>query len=103
MRGLGSINGVVKDSNHRPLADVNVVIETGPTHPDLAALTGPDGVFSFGSLRPGNYVLRAFGGAITGDAIEVPVFGGKTAFVEISVKSDVIDDTDDNGDIIDEN
>jgi hypothetical protein len=78
----GKIRGVVK-SEQGPIIDAQVVIEDGPQHPDIAALTDDQGRFSFGSLTPGKYVIRVYGSGGASDPIQVPVIRGKTAFVEV--------------------
>ena len=79
---MGSINGIIRDANNTPLENVNVLIVSGPSHHDIAAVTGIDGQFSLGSLQPGNYVLKAFG-QMERDEVPVQVLPDQTPFVEI--------------------
>lgn len=88
MKSTGSIEGIIRDGHHAPLAEVNVVIVSGSTHADIAAITGADGTFGFSNLRPGFYSLKAFGVTAESDRVAVQVFPGKTAFVEIILGSD---------------
>lgn len=90
---MGSIQGRVTDADEQPMEDVTVMIVTGPTHQDIAALTGSDGMFSFSSLKPGNYVLRAQSDSASIDSIDVRVRARRVAFVEITL---------DPGDVVDE-
>lgn len=90
---MGSIQGRVTDADQQPMEEVTVMIVTGPTHQDLAALTGSDGTFSFSSLKPGNYVLRAQSDSASIDSIDVRVRARRVAFVEITL---------DPGDVVDE-
>ncbi len=53
-----SIRGRVLLSDGTPVADVPVLIISGPTPlPDIAALTADDGSFRFDDLDPGSYGL----------------------------------------------
>lgn len=90
---MGSIKGIVKDSNNVPMEGVNMVILNGPTHPDIAALTDSYGMFAFSDLNPGNYTIKAYS-RVESDDISLNVFVGKTAFVEISMETDLREDKD---------
>lgn len=79
---MGAIVGIVRDTNNIPLEDVNLVIVAGPSHPDIAAITDSYGMFGFDNLRPGNYILKAFG-RVESDDIPVRLIRNKTPFVEI--------------------
>jgi hypothetical protein len=84
---MGIITGIIRNANDAPLADVNVLIVSGPSHHDIAAITGSDGKFSLSNLQPGNYVLKAFG-EVESEGIRVPVLSGQIPFVEIWLESD---------------
>jgi tetratricopeptide (TPR) repeat protein len=71
----GNLQGYVRDSSGRPLANATVFLEPATAAQTLAkstqtAHTGRDGQFSFGALPPGAYTLRAemngYGGAAVG-------------------------------------
>lgn len=94
MKLAGAIKGLVRDADDVPMEDVNIVIVTGPTHQDIAALTGADGSFGFSSLQPGNYVIKAYGSDVESDDIPVRVFTKKIAFVEIWLETDIVDEQD---------
>ncbi|WP_167855709.1 carboxypeptidase-like regulatory domain-containing protein [Hymenobacter fodinae] len=79
---MGSITGIVLNTHNLPVEDVNLVIVAGPSHPDIAALTDAKGLFSFDNLRPGHYIIKAFG-QVASDDIPVQVIRNKTPFVEI--------------------
>ncbi|WP_375438385.1 carboxypeptidase-like regulatory domain-containing protein [uncultured Hymenobacter sp.] len=85
---MGSITGIIRNTNHAPIENVNVLIVSGPAHTDIAAITGADGRFSFNSLRPGNYLLKAYG-QVESDEIPVPVLANKTPFVEIWLETTI--------------
>lgn len=84
MPRFGKILGKVVRAGGRPVEDLNVFVVSGPSHPDLAAITAPDGSFSLGALQPGRYVLSA------GERVEVEVLPGKVAFVEVTLTGDEV-------------
>ena len=56
----GEIAGRVLRPGGSPVAEAAVMIVGSPEpHPDIAALTGGDGGFSFRALSPGEYTLMA--------------------------------------------
>lgn len=67
----GSVAGVVVDVNGRPVMDAQVIIATGPAHPDIAAVTDRRGRFLLAGLSSGRYIVQA--GAIGWQAREVGV------------------------------
>lgn len=87
MKRTGSIEGIVRNSNEVPLEDVNIIIVSGATQQDIAAITGADGTFGFSNLLPGNYLLKAFSSRVESDRIPVRVVAGKIAFVEIYLEA----------------
>ena len=88
----GAIRGIVKDEYGIPLADITIVIVSGPDHQDMAALTGTDGRFDFGNLPTGRYLLRAYGNDSESKDIAVMVFPMKIAFIEVRIETAFIDD-----------
>ena len=94
MTRTGSIKGVVRDVDNRPIGEVAVMIVSGPSHSDIAALTSPDGSFAFSQLRPGRYAIQARGEQAESDPIQLSVRAAKVAFVEIWLDADVVDDLD---------
>jgi hypothetical protein len=85
---VGSITGIIRNTHDALLADVNVLIVSGPSHNDVAAITGADGQFSIHGLQPGAYVLKAFGQVESGE-IPVQVLPTQIPFVEIRLESDI--------------
>lgn len=85
---MGSITGIIRNSSRAPLEEVNVMIVSGPPHPDIASVTGADGRFSFNSLRPGKYILKAYG-KVESDEIPVEVLAKQTPFVEIWLENNL--------------
>jgi carboxypeptidase family protein len=92
MKPYGTIRGIVKDDFDEPVEDINVVIITGPSHPDVAPTTSSDGTFDFGNLQPGNYIIQAYGNNVESDPIPVRVNSRKVAFVEIWVETGTVED-----------
>jgi hypothetical protein len=92
MAGTGSIKGVVRDAGNRPIGEVAVMIVSGPSHSDIAALTSPDGSFAFSQLRPGRYAIQARGDRAASEPIPLNVRAAKVAFVQIWLDADVVDD-----------
>lgn len=92
---MGTITGIIRDPEDAPLESVNVIVVSGPSHHDIAAITGADGHFSINSLQPGNYVLKAFG-QVESDEIEVQVLPNQVPYVEIWLDSDDVEQDDDN-------
>jgi len=63
------LSGVVIDRTGRPVAGVRVALAAAPIDmPDIAALTGADGQFSFGVPIAGRYQVQAFGDDGSGTA-----------------------------------
>lgn len=79
---MGYITGIVRDTTNAPLEDVNMLIVSGPPHPDIVAVTDTEGRFGFENLRPGRYVLKAYG-RLESDEIPVQVRANQPPFVEI--------------------
>lgn len=90
---MGSITGIIRSSSHAPLEEVNVLIVSGPPHPDMAAVTGTDGRFSFNSLRPGKYLLKAYG-QVESDEIPVEVLAKQIPLVEIWLETNQVSKED---------
>lgn len=57
---MGSIQGTVKATSGVTPPEVTVLIDSGPPHPDIAALTNEAGQFSLTGLREGVYQVSAY-------------------------------------------
>ena len=57
---MGSISGTVTSKTGRMPAEVTVLIDSGPPHPEIAALAGTDGRFSLPGLVDGDYQISAY-------------------------------------------
>lgn len=79
---MGSITGIIRNADNAPLEEINVMIVSGPSHNDMAVITGRDGRFALNSLQPGKYILKARG-KVESKEIEVEVLPQKIPFVEI--------------------
>lgn len=80
----GEIRGTVLDAAGRGLADCAVMLGGGaPPHPDVAALTGETGEFSFLDLTPGRYEVIVRCGEAAPERRQVEVAAGEIVQVEI--------------------
>jgi len=50
---MGAIVGNITTTKGEPIADASVMVESGPSHPDLAAITDESGAYHLGDLEPG--------------------------------------------------
>lgn len=85
---MASITGIIRDTNNTPLENVTVLIVSGPSHHDVAAMTRADGQFSMRSLQTGDYVLKAVG-QVESEEIAVQVLSEQIPFIEIWLESEV--------------
>jgi hypothetical protein len=70
------IRGVVHDQHSLPLGGARVYFLSGPVPlPDVAAMTGPDGVFTLTAPVPGTY------------AIQCTLVDGRSAHRSVSVEA----------------
>jgi hypothetical protein len=82
MASLGSIAGRVLGPTGAPLPGVTVaIVASAQPHPDIAALTGADGSFRLGGLRPGEYRLEANANGAVKSATVTVVAGRSTPVV----------------------
>jgi Carboxypeptidase regulatory-like domain len=70
--GTAGLSGVV----HPPGATVRLLSESGRR---ATATTTPDGRYEFGTLSDGKYILQASAPGYATDALEVRIFGGRSA------------------------
>jgi hypothetical protein len=55
------VTGVVRDHRGKPVQGARVAVVSAPTDmPDIAALTGRDGRFTFAVPQPGSYTIACF-------------------------------------------
>ncbi|NCF67610.1 MAG: hypothetical protein GWP61_16725 [Chloroflexi bacterium] len=82
----GVIRGRVVDGQGRPVEEA-VVLITGdsPRHPDIAALTGVRGEYSFIDLLPGNYTLLVNVADYEAQKGTVEVFAGDTGRLDFVI------------------
>lgn len=81
----GAINGMVTDTQNKPLENVVIVIANttarGPIK-EIAPLTNAKGEFSLSGLPPGEYTLRASAPGYAPKNMKVNVEGTKTSSVD---------------------
>ena len=79
----GAIKGrVLRDG--QPVMDVPVSITEGPSHPDIAALTGANGEYMFNDLEPGYYVIQAYMDNANAVTKKCTVAAGQTTVLDLS-------------------
>jgi hypothetical protein len=82
----GEIAGRVLNGGGTPLAEATVMITSSPgPHPDIAALTGSGGEFSFRGLPPGEYTLLANAPGSPPQSRSVAVRLGEAAVLDFTV------------------
>lgn len=82
----GEIAGRVLGTAGTPVADAKVMITAAPgPHPDIAALTGTGGEFSFRGLAPGEYTLLANVPGAAPQTRTLSVAPGEAATLEFTV------------------
>jgi len=75
--GATVLSGTVVDPAGRPVAGATVAVVDAPVAvPDIAAITGDDGSFSFGVPAAGSYRVAAYGESGSGEATVVVDSGG---------------------------
>ena len=80
---LGAISGRVLRRGGAPVSGATVaMVGSAQPHRDIAAVTGTDGSFRFGSVAPGSYRVEARASGRVG-AADVVVAAGTPAAVEI--------------------
>jgi hypothetical protein len=84
-RATGSVSGRVVDTKGHPLAGALVVIESGPSHPDIAAESGADGGFGLAGLHAGRCLLRGEAEGFSRGFAEVTIIPGKRVSVTIQL------------------
>jgi hypothetical protein len=55
---MGTILGTVQTTQEEPVAEAAIMVASGPTHHDVAALSDENGEFRLSDLEPGRYVLQ---------------------------------------------
>lgn len=103
MQSSGTIRGIIRDADDFPMEEVQVMIVSGPAHADISAITGADGTFDMGSLRPGRYIIKAYASQAQSEDVPVRVYARKAAFVEMWLDEGELDSPiDESSDVVDE-
>lgn len=79
------VAGVVLEPSGEPVREAQVFVAGGPSHPDIAAITGENGRFSLGGLLAGRYRLRADADGFDPTTIEIAVAPGRRLELEIEL------------------
>lgn len=70
----------------RPVREAQVFVTGGPSHPDIAAITGENGRFSLGGLAAGRYRLQAEADGFDPTTVEMALAAGRRHEVEIELR-----------------
>src|SRR5277367_1575515 len=85
--GTGAISGTVTDPQGRAVPNATVVVTSLGTNQERTEVTGPDGVYKFSLLQPGNYRLKfTAAGFKTGEVSSVTVDVTETPTVNMALE-----------------
>jgi hypothetical protein len=82
---MGSIQGTVTTKSGRLPPEVAVLIDSGPPHPDIAALADECGRFSLTGLSNGNYQISAYVDGVRRATEQVHIGGDRPAEVQLDL------------------
>lgn len=85
---MGAIAGNITTSEGEPIADASVLVESGPSHPDLAAITDASGAYRLSDLNPGQYVVRVFAEGFLTMSGRVPVRDKQVTSLNVTLEED---------------
>lgn len=80
---MGSIQGTVTSKSGRLPPEVAVLIDSGPPHPDIAALADESGRFSLAGLGSGEYIISAYVDGVRQATECVHIGGNEPAEVQL--------------------
>ena len=80
---MGSIQGTVTIKSGRLPPEVAVLIDSGPPHPDIAALADETGRFSLTGLSNGEYIISAYVDGVRQATGHVQIHGNEPADVQL--------------------
>ncbi|HUE72725.1 MAG TPA: carboxypeptidase-like regulatory domain-containing protein [Pirellulaceae bacterium] len=80
---MGSIQGTVTRKSGRLPPEVAVLIDSGPPHPDIAALADATGRFSLTGLSNGEYIISAYVDGVRQATERVHIRGNEPAEVQL--------------------
>jgi hypothetical protein len=85
---MGTIVGYITTTEGEPIADASVIVESGPPHPDLAAITDESGAYRLSDLEPGQYVIRVFAEGFSTVSGRVPVRHGLVTRANLTLQQE---------------
>ncbi len=94
-----AIRGMVTTSAGEPIPDASVFVESGPSHPDIVAVTGVQGAYELSGLAPGVYVIRVQADGFTGISGRVPVRHGQATRLNVALEFDQVPEIDGQDDV----
>ena len=80
---MGSIQGTVTTKSGRLPPEVAVLIDSGPPHPDIAAIADDAGRFTLTGLSDGDYRIAAYVDGVRRASGQVQVVGETPAEVRL--------------------
>jgi hypothetical protein len=83
---MGAIIGNITTLEGEPVADASILVESGPSHPDLAALSDESGSYQLSDLEPGQYVIRVFAEGFSSVSGRVPVRRGRVTRANLTLQ-----------------
>lgn len=78
--------GIVVEPTGEPVSEAQVFVASGPSHPDIAAITGENGRFSLGGLEAGRYRVQAEANGFEPATVEMAVGAGRRFEIEIELR-----------------
>jgi len=94
MTNKGTIVGRVCSAKGNPIAEATVFIASGPSHADIASLTGDDGCFVIDGLKPGAYAVRASALNFESETQRVRVSGPEQCRADFKLAQQVVEEMD---------
>ena len=87
---MGVIVGRVVTVDEQPIEDAAVMVVSGPTHPDVAALSDERGAFRLGDLVPGRYVIEVDAEGYVSRRGRVPVRSERATHIHIVLQDEYV-------------
>jgi hypothetical protein len=84
---MGAIRGSVKSPSGGARAEVAILVEEGPPHPDVATLTDESGCFVLSGLSAGAYRVSAYVDGVRAASQQVQVGHDAPAVIEFTLNN----------------
>jgi hypothetical protein len=86
----GTLRGVTRNADGRPLPEVQITIHSAAEKSDLTVVTGSDGAFLIASLKTGKYKLTTKAEGFAPSSRTVDVTAQPTASVDVPLVESII-------------